>query len=122
VPVYDFNVHDGLGIPDSDGTELADLRSARIEAVRLAGRLLMDQPEAFRERFGLAPRGRERSRGNSLSAGLHGDRGCASARLKFTVQRSGRCRPECRGCDLVGLRSDSDPQKSWSTSRSRVPP
>ena len=46
MPVYHFNVHDGLGIPDPDGTELADLRSARTEAVRLAGRLLMDQPEA----------------------------------------------------------------------------
>jgi hypothetical protein len=49
MPVYHFNVRDGANIPDPEGTELPDLRSARVEAVRLAGRLLMDEPESFWE-------------------------------------------------------------------------
>ena len=49
MPVYHFNVRDGANIPDPDGTHLPDLRSARVEAVKLAGRLLMDEPESFWE-------------------------------------------------------------------------
>jgi hypothetical protein len=49
MPVYHFHVRDGANIPDPDGTELPDLRSARVEAVKLAGRLLMDEPDSFWE-------------------------------------------------------------------------
>lgn len=47
MPRYHFNVHDGADIPDRDGTELASVSVARVEAVKLAGRLLMDEPARF---------------------------------------------------------------------------
>lgn len=47
VPRYHFNVEDGESIPDLEGAELPDLASARAEAVRLAGRLLDDDPQLF---------------------------------------------------------------------------
>jgi hypothetical protein len=47
VPRYHFNVHDGVSLPDPDGTELATLDAARVEAVRLAGQLLLDSGEEF---------------------------------------------------------------------------
>lgn len=47
MPRYHFNVEDGQSIPDPEGTELPDLNAARREAVRLAGRLLDDDPEQF---------------------------------------------------------------------------
>jgi hypothetical protein len=50
MPVYHFNVLDGSEIRDRDGTELHDLRSARNEAVKLAGRVLMDKPDQFWKR------------------------------------------------------------------------
>jgi hypothetical protein len=53
VPVYHFNVRDGSDLPDPDGTDLPNLRSARVEAVKLAGRLLMDEPDTFgKDRIG----------------------------------------------------------------------
>lgn len=47
MPRYHFNVEDGRSTPDPEGTELPDLESARREAVRLAGRLLDDDPAQF---------------------------------------------------------------------------
>ncbi|HVI30841.1 DUF6894 family protein [Phenylobacterium sp.] len=47
MPRYHFNVEDGQSIPDPEGTVLPDLESARREAVRLAGRLLDDDPAHF---------------------------------------------------------------------------
>lgn len=47
MPRYHFNVEDGRSIPDLEGAELPDLASARSEAVRLAGRLLDDDPQLF---------------------------------------------------------------------------
>jgi len=47
VPRYHFNVEDGQSIPDPEGTVLPDLESARREAVRMAGRLLDDDPAHF---------------------------------------------------------------------------
>jgi hypothetical protein len=44
---YHFNVKDGSNYPDIDGTELPDLSTAREEAVKLAGRLLLDEPRTF---------------------------------------------------------------------------
>jgi hypothetical protein len=49
VPIYHFNVRDGSNIPDPDGTELPNLKAARVEAVKLAGRLLLDEPDTFWE-------------------------------------------------------------------------
>lgn len=47
MPRYHFNVHDGSLLPDREGTNLPNLASARMEAVRLAGTLLRDSPESF---------------------------------------------------------------------------
>ena len=44
---YFFNVEDGASIPDKIGTELPNLRSARMEAVRLSGKLLHEEPDLF---------------------------------------------------------------------------
>lgn len=40
MPRYHFNVHDGVRVPDTDGTELPDWQTARLEAVRRAGEVL----------------------------------------------------------------------------------
>ncbi|WP_334161221.1 DUF6894 family protein [Phenylobacterium sp.] len=47
MPRYHFNVEDGRSIPDPEGTELPGLESARREAVRMAGRLMEDDPAHF---------------------------------------------------------------------------
>ncbi len=44
---YFFNVEDGVSIPDKIGTELPNLRTARMEAVRLSGKLLHEEPDTF---------------------------------------------------------------------------
>jgi hypothetical protein len=49
MPRYYFDVYDSANVPDFDGTELANLAVARVEAVRLAGRSLLHEPEAFWE-------------------------------------------------------------------------
>lgn len=49
MPLFHFNLRDGAYYPDRDGTELPDLRTARVEAVKLAGQLLLDRPEEFWE-------------------------------------------------------------------------
>ena len=43
VPRFFFNVYDGISSPDDTGTELADWREARIEAIRLAGAIFTDE-------------------------------------------------------------------------------
>lgn len=47
MPRYFFHVHDGREYPDHDGTELPDLQAARVEAAKLAGRLMSDAPAEF---------------------------------------------------------------------------
>ena len=47
MPRYFFHVIDGRDIIDSEGTELADLRQARIEAIHLAGSILRDEGDKF---------------------------------------------------------------------------
>ena len=47
MPRYYFHVIDGREIIDSEGTELADLRQARIEAIHLAGSILRDEGDEF---------------------------------------------------------------------------
>ena len=43
MPRYHFNVYDGHSTPDADGTDLTSAPHARLEAVRLAGRILSDE-------------------------------------------------------------------------------
>lgn len=47
MPRYFFHVHDGEDRPDFEGTELADLETARRQAVITAGCLLRDHAEHF---------------------------------------------------------------------------
>lgn len=45
VPRFHFNVFDGRGWPDIEGSELASLAEAREEAVRLAGAIVKDDAD-----------------------------------------------------------------------------
>lgn len=47
MPIYQFHVEDGVSRPDREGTDLKGLKEAKIEAVRLAGSLMRDDPELF---------------------------------------------------------------------------
>lgn len=47
MPRFHFNVHDGVGVPDDEGTELPNLEAARHEAVKLAGLLLQENAAEF---------------------------------------------------------------------------
>ena len=49
MPRYFFHSEDGFLEHDGEGTELADQAAARVEAVRLAGGLLQDRPQALWE-------------------------------------------------------------------------
>ena len=40
MPRYFFHVADGRVIHDNEGTELADIKSARVEAIRTSGEIL----------------------------------------------------------------------------------
>ncbi|MBX9934233.1 MAG: hypothetical protein K2Y56_22405 [Methylobacterium sp.] len=48
MPRFHFNVYDGYSAPDPDGTELADIKAAREEAIVLAGSLLRDEGRKLR--------------------------------------------------------------------------
>lgn len=45
VPRFFFNVYDGVSSLDDTGTELADWRAARVEAIRLAGAIFTDEAQ-----------------------------------------------------------------------------
>ncbi|HEY8571366.1 DUF6894 family protein [Phenylobacterium sp.] len=47
MPRYHFNLEDGESVLDPEGTELPNLTVARSEAVRMAGRLLEDNPASI---------------------------------------------------------------------------
>jgi hypothetical protein len=47
MPRYFFDIRDGTELIDHVGSELAGLDTAHVEAARLAGRLLMDNPDEF---------------------------------------------------------------------------
>lgn len=47
MPIFHFNVHDGISIPDQDGHELPDLDAARREAIDLSGQLIREMGAAF---------------------------------------------------------------------------
>lgn len=45
MPRYHFNVYDGSGSVDHDGTVLLGWQAARLEAIRLAGEILKDEAD-----------------------------------------------------------------------------
>lgn len=45
--LFYFQVRDNILIEDVEGVELPDLNAARLQAVRMAGQLLGDRPQAF---------------------------------------------------------------------------
>ena len=47
MPRYFFHVIDGREIIDNEGSELAGLREARVEAIHLAGSILRDEGDKF---------------------------------------------------------------------------
>jgi len=47
MPRYFFHVIDGRSIIDNQGSELASLKEARVEAIQLAGAILRDEGDTF---------------------------------------------------------------------------
>ena len=47
MPRYFFHVIDGREIIDNQGSELAGLKEARVEAIQLAGAILRDEGDTF---------------------------------------------------------------------------
>ncbi len=47
MPHYFFHVIDGRNIIDDEGSELAGLKEARVEAIQLAGAILRDEGDEF---------------------------------------------------------------------------
>ena len=47
MPRYFFHVIDGRDLIDHEGTEFPNLRTARAEAIRLAGAILRDEGDKF---------------------------------------------------------------------------
>ena len=45
MPRYHFHHSDGGFVPDTEGTELANLDAARVEAVRFAAEMARDRPD-----------------------------------------------------------------------------
>ena len=48
MPRYHFNVFDGISSIDEGGSELADLVTARYEAIRLAGNIVADDAQRMK--------------------------------------------------------------------------
>ncbi len=47
MPLYFFDIHDGLFDPDPEGTELPDIYAAQAEAIRASGEMLRDLGAKF---------------------------------------------------------------------------
>lgn len=47
MPRYHFHCADGKREMDVDGTELEDIQSAQLEAIKFAGEVLRNEPEAI---------------------------------------------------------------------------
>lgn len=45
MPRYHFHVHDGRSSPDIHGTDMPDVHTAGIEAIRFAGEVLKDDAQ-----------------------------------------------------------------------------
>lgn len=72
MPRYFFDIANGELWPDTEGTELPDLDTATVQAIKLAGSLLTDNPEWL-------------NRGDSLKIKVTDERGFAH----FTVMAIG---------------------------------
>ena len=46
MPRYHFNVHDGVCLPDVEGSDLPNCQAARLEAIHRAGEMLRDEPQS----------------------------------------------------------------------------
>ena len=47
MPRYFFHIHDSASLIDEEGTELADLQSARLQAIETAGSILRESPDSL---------------------------------------------------------------------------
>ena len=47
MPRYFFHVHDGVYVPDEDGTELPDIYRAQTEGIKLCGALVSEMGAKF---------------------------------------------------------------------------
>lgn len=47
MPIYHFNIHDGIDIHDDDGHEFADLAEAQREAIALSGNMIRELGAEF---------------------------------------------------------------------------
>jgi len=47
MPLYFFDIIDGEDLPDRFGSQHADLKAARVEAIRYSGEVLREMPERF---------------------------------------------------------------------------
>lgn len=47
MPKYYFNIEDGEGTPDTEGTEIESLAYAKCHAVKLAGQAICDAAQTF---------------------------------------------------------------------------
>lgn len=47
VPRFFFHIQDSVVLKDQEGTDLPNLQAARLQAVSMAGQLLVDHPETF---------------------------------------------------------------------------
>ena len=45
MPRFHFNIHDGVSLIDTEGTELPDWQAARLEAIRRAGEVLQNDAQ-----------------------------------------------------------------------------
>ena len=48
MPFYHFNIYDGRGAVDLDGSELIDRDTARVAAIKLAGSVIADEAHMLR--------------------------------------------------------------------------
>ena len=49
MPLFHFNLNDGTCAPDKDGTDLPNVQTAKIEAVKHAAELMRDDPREIWE-------------------------------------------------------------------------
>lgn len=75
MPRYFFHVHDGVDLRDEDGTELSDIRAARVEAVRFAGEVIANDAD-------------RRSLGEDWRLEVTDEAGLILFRLDFTIAES----------------------------------
>ena len=76
MPRFHFNVYGGVCVLDTEGTELPDWQAARLEAIRYAGALLVDEAQHV-------------ARGEEWRMEVTDEVGLMLFRLDFSVMASG---------------------------------